>query len=231
MDAIKQMIVEPFQRFYEKIIEFLPNFLAALVILIIGCIFAGILKWVFMKIFRSIDLDKYFQRLGIMGILRKSGIDDPLSVLLSKVIKWTTVGVFIIISLYTLNSLTVERLLESFFFYLPNVFVAVLILLFGYVLSNFIGRAALIASVNAGIKVSGMIGKLVKLTIFLLAVTMALEQLGIGKGTIIIAFTLVFGGIVLALAIAFGLGGKEVAKGYLERKMKGEEKRDEISHL
>jgi hypothetical protein len=231
MDAIEQIIVEPFQRFYEKIIEFLPNLLAALVILIIGFVFAGILKWVFLKIFRSIDLDKYFQRLGIMGILRKSGIDDPFSVLLSKVIKWTTVVVFVIISLYTLNSPTVERLLESFFFYLPSVFVAALILLFGYVLSNFIGRAALIASVNAGIKVSGLIGKLVKLTIFLLAVTMALEQLGIGKGTIIIAFTLVFGGIVLALAIAFGLGGKEVAKSYLEKKMKGEEKGDEISHL
>ena len=231
MDAIKQIIVEPFQRFYEKIIEFLPSLLAALVILIIGFIFANILKWIFLKIFRSIDLDKYFQRLGIMGVLRKSGIDDPFSVLLSKVIKWTTVVVFVIISLYTLNSPTVERLLESFFFYLPNVFVAVLILMFGYVLSNFIGRAALIAAVNAGIKVSGIIGKFVKLTIFLLAVTMALEQLGIGKGTIIIAFTLVFGGIILALAIAFGLGGKEVARSYLENKMKGEEEEDEISHL
>jgi hypothetical protein len=231
MDAIKQIIVEPFERFYEKIIEFLPSLLAALVILIIGFIFANILKWIFLKIFRSIDLDKYFQRLGIMGVLRKSGIDDPFSVLLSKVIKWTTVVVFVIISLYTLNSPTVERLLESFFFYLPNVFVAVLILMFGYVLSNFIGRAALIAAVNAGIKVSGIIGKFVKLTIFLLAVTMALEQLGIGKGTIIIAFTLVFGGIILALAIAFGLGGKEVARSYLESKMKGEEEGDEISHL
>ncbi len=231
MNSIQQIIIEPFQRFYLKIIQFLPNLLAALVILIAGFVFAGILGWMFSRICRLLDLDKYSQRFSITEVLRKGGIEDPVSVLLSKVIKWATVAVFIIISLYTLNSPTVERLLESFFFYLPSVFVAFLVLLFGYILANFLGRAALIAAVNAGIRISGIMAKLVKLAILLLAVTMAFEQLGIGKEAIIIAFTLVFGGIVLALAIAFGLGGKEVAKGYLEKKLKGEEKRDEISHL
>ncbi len=114
---------------------------------------------------------------------------------------------------------------------LPNVFVAALILLFGYLLGNFFGRAALIASVNAGIRFSGLIGKFVKFTVFILSATMALEQLGIGRETVIIAFAIIFGGIVLALAIAFGLGGRDIAKAYLEKKMKGEEKKDEISHL
>ncbi len=231
MNSIQQVIIEPFQRFYIKIIQFLPNLLAAVVILIAGFVLAGILGWVSSRVFRSLGLDKYFHRSGTVEVLRKGGVEDPLSVLLSKVIRYGTVVIFIIISLYTLDSPTVERLLESFFFYLPSVFVAFLILLFGYILANFLGRAALIAAVNAGIMISGMIGKLVKLTILLLAVTMALEQLGIGKDTIIIAFTLIFGGIVLALAIAFGLGGKEVAKGYIESKLKGEDKRDEISHL
>ena len=126
----------------------------------------------------------------------------------------------------------IEQILERFFLYLPNIFVAVIILFFGYLLSNFLGRAALIAAVNAGWKVSGLVGRLVKLTVFLLAVTMALEQLDIGRGTIVIAFAIIFGGIVLALAIAFGLGGRDIAKEYLEKKIKGEEeKKDEISHL
>jgi hypothetical protein len=125
----------------------------------------------------------------------------------------------------------IERLLERLFLYLPNLFVAIIILLIGYLLSNFFGRAALIASVNAGLKASRLIGRFVKLTIFLLAATMALEQLGIGKETIIITFAIVFGGIVLALSIAFGLGGRHMAKEYLEKKVKGEEKKDEISHL
>ncbi|MEW6215921.1 MAG: hypothetical protein AB1478_12085, partial [Nitrospirota bacterium] len=65
----------------------------------------------------------------------------------------------------------------------------------------------------------------------LLALTMALEQLGIGRGTIVIAFAIIFGGVVLALAIAFGLGGRDIAKEYIERKIKGEERKDDISHL
>jgi hypothetical protein len=76
-----------------------------------------------------------------------------------------------------------------------------------------------------------MIGKLVRLTVFLLSVTMSLEQLGIGSGTSIIAFAIVFGGAVLALSIAFGLGGRDIAKEYLEKKIRGEEKEDEITHV
>ena len=60
---------------------------------------------------------------------------------------------------------------------------------------------------------------------------MALEQLGIGSNTIVIAFAISFGGVVLALSIAFGLGGRDIAKDYLEKKIKGEERKDEISHV
>jgi len=78
-----------------------------------------------------------------------------------------------------------------------------------------------------------MIGKAVKLTVFLFAATIALEQLGIGRETVIIAFAIIFGGIVLALAIAFGLGGRDLAREYLEKKIKKEtdEEKDEITHI
>ncbi|PIX89781.1 MAG: hypothetical protein COZ31_00170, partial [Nitrospirae bacterium CG_4_10_14_3_um_filter_44_29] len=168
---------------------------------------------------------------GVIELLRKGGIKDSVSVLLAKVIGWITIVIFAVISMRELEIPTVERLFESFLLYLPNVFVAALILLFGYLLGNFFGRAALIASVNAGIKISGLIGRFVKFTVFILSGTMALEQLGIARGTIIISFAIIFGGIVLALAIAFGLGGRDIAKEYLEKKVKGEEKKDEINHL
>jgi hypothetical protein len=127
---------------------------------------------------------------------------------------------------------TVEHLIDRMFLYLPNIFIAALILILGYILGNFFGRAALIASVNAGISSAGLMGKAVKLTVFLLSCTMALEQLGIGKDTIVIAFAIVFGGIVFAFSMAFGLGGKDIAEDFLRKKMrepKGEN--DEIDHL
>ncbi|PIV40224.1 MAG: hypothetical protein COS28_09925 [Nitrospirae bacterium CG02_land_8_20_14_3_00_44_33] len=225
------MIIEPFERFFEKVLQFLPDFLSAILIFTLGIVLGFILRAVSLRLFRTIKLDKFSERSGVVEIIQKGGIREPVSLILSRIIGWLTIISFSILSLYSLEVPAIGQILERFLLYLPNVFVAAVILFFGYFLSNFLGRAALIASVNAGFKASGLMGKFVKLTIFLLAATMALEQLGIGKETIIIAFAIIFGGIVLALAIAFGLGGRNLAKKYLEKKLlKGEDK-DDIKHL
>ncbi len=231
MNIVQRVIIEPLESLYEKILQFLPNFLTSLFIFVIGLIAGVILKLFFRKLFRALAIDSHFERFGMGELLGKGGIKEPLSVLLSRIIGWITVLIFVIIALRALDIPSVGRLFEGFFFYLPNVFVAALILFFGYLLSNFLGRAALIAAVNAGMKLSGLVGKSVRFTVFALAVTMALEQLGVGSSTIIIAFAISFGGVVLALSIAFGLGGREIAKDYLEKKFKGNEKKDEISHM
>ncbi|MBA3070719.1 MAG: hypothetical protein FP829_00850 [Nitrospirae bacterium] len=228
---LQRVIIEPFERFFEKVLQFLPDFLSAILIFALGIVLGLILRAVFLRFFRTIKLDKFSERSGMVEIIQKGGIKEPVSLILSRIIGWLTIISFSILSLYSLDVPAIGQILERFLLYLPNVFVAAVILFFGYFLSNFLGRATLIASVNAGLKASGLIGKFVKLTVFLLAVTMALEQLGIGRGTIVIAFAITFGGIVLALAIAFGLGGRNIAKDYLEKKLlKGEEK-DDIEHL
>lgn len=231
MNAFERIVIEPFDRLFERILEFLPNFLSSILILIVGIIAAGIMRWLFSRIFRALRIDRHLERIGLNETLSKGGIREPVSSLFSKGIGWITLFVFLIMSLRALDVPSVEQLFERFFLYLPNIFIAVLILFFGYMLSNFLGRAALISSVNAGIRVSGLIGTLVRLTVFLLSLTMALEQLGIGSSTIIIAFAIVFGGVVLALSIAFGLGGRDMAKEYLEKRIRGAEKEDEINHL
>jgi len=228
---LQRVIIEPFERFFEKVLQFLPDFLSAILIFTLGIVLGFILRAVSLRLFRTIKLDKFSERSGVVEIIQKGGIRETVSLILSRIIGWLTIISFSILSLYSLEVPAIGQILERFLLYLPNVFVAAVILFFGYFLSNFLGRAALIASVNAGFKASGLMGKFVKLTIFLLAATMALEQLGIGKETIIIAFAIIFGGIVLALAIAFGLGGRNLAKKYLEKKLlKGEDK-DDIKHL
>lgn len=231
MNILERVIIEPFEGLYEKVLQFLPNLLASILLVIAGIILGTVLKAIFLRVFKAFNIDKHSERFGMVEILNKGGIKDPLSLLLSKAIQWIIIFVFIVISLRALNVPAVENLFERFFLYIPNVLVAALVLFLGYLLSNFLGRAALIASVNAGIKISGLIGKFVKFTVMILSSTMALEQLGIGKETVIIAFAIIFGGIVLAFAIAFGLGGRDIAKEYLENKIKGEEKKDDIKHL
>jgi hypothetical protein len=229
---LQTVVIEPFNRFLEKVLTFLPDLLSSIFIFISGILLGLILKTIFLRIFRAIRIDRFSERSGFAEMLKRGGIKEPISLLVSRIIGWLTVISFSILSLRSLNVPAIERILEKFILYLPNVFVAAVILFIGYLLGNFLGRTALVAAVNAGMKLAGLMGRLVKLTVFLLALTMALEQLGIGRKTIVITFAIIYGGIVLALAIAFGLGGKDVAKEYLEKKIKGEEeKKDEISHL
>lgn len=228
---LQRLIIEPFDKFYDKIIQFLPNFFIAVILLIVGFVAGFVLKMLFLKLFRAFNVDKFSERSGVVEMMKKSGIREPVSDLLSRLIGWIVVIFFAGISMSSLQVPTMDKLLESFLLYIPNIFIAGLILMIGYLVANFLSRTALIASVNAGIKISGVIGKFVKFTVFILSLTMALEQLGIGKETVIIAFTVVFGGVVLAISVAFGLGGRDLAKDYLEKKILKEEERDDIQHL
>ena len=232
MNIFKRAIKEPFENLYERVLQFLPNFLTSLVLLTAGILLGCLFRIIFDKVLKAARIDRLSEKSGINELLQKGGINEPLSALLSRIFGWLIIFIFIFIALRALEVPAVLQLLERFLLYLPNVVVAALILLFGYLLSNFLGRATLIASVNAGIKISGLIGKLVKLAILVLAITMSLEQLGIGRGTITIAFAVILGGVVLALALAFGFGGRDLAKEYLEKRIRrGEENKDEINHL
>lgn len=231
MNIFQRLIAQPVTEFIDKLIQFLPNLFSSIFLLIIGLVVAWVLKNILARMFRFFNLDEISERSGINKVIARGGIREPFSNLLARFVGWVVILAFVIIALNALNVLAIERLFEKFFLYLPNVFVALLIIIFGSILGNFFGRTALIASVNAGLKVSGLVGRGVKLAIFLFSLSIALEQLGIGKDTVIISFAIVFGGIVLALSLAFGLGGRDIAKDYLEKRIKGEEQKDEISHL
>ncbi len=228
---IDKIFVMPLQSFGEKLVKFLPDLLSAVLILVAGFVLGLLLKAALVRFFRAIGLDRFSQRSGVMAALQKGGIREPASLLLSRLFAWLVIISFSILAMRALKLVEIDRILERFLLYIPSVFIAGVIILFGYILGNFLGRAALIAAVNAGVKVSGLISRLVKITVFLLATTMALEQLGIGSGTIVVAFAIILGGLVFAFALAFGLGGKEIAKNYLEKRLKGDETKDEISYL
>lgn len=221
----------PFRNFLAKLSDFLPSLFTCLVLIIAGLLIAWLIKTVLVRVLRLLKVDALSERAGIAQVLGKGGIKDPLSGLTGRLFYWIVLISFIIMGLDALRVPAVNELMKSFFLYLPNVIVSAVVIVFGYIISNFLGRAALIASVNAGVRVSGLIGKLVQYAVFFLSVVMALELLGIGKETVLVAFAIMFGGVVLALAIAFGLGGKEMAKDYIEGKMKEKGQRDEIEHV
>ena len=230
---IEKIVIQPLRDVTQKLVAFLPNFLTGIVVFIFGLVLAWLVKILVVRIIRLLKLDSAFARSGVTDALQKMAVKDTPAKLIGRMFYWLVVIVFFVLSLSVMRVPVIDRLLERFLLYLPNIFVALVILAIGYFLSNFLGRAALIASVNAGVKLSCLLSKGVKTVIMLFAFVMAFEQLGIGRSTVIGAFEIVFGGVVLALALAFGLGGKDLARTLLEKRFKkdGDGERDELKHL
>jgi fucose permease len=105
----------------------------------------------------------------------------------------------------------------------------------GYFVSRFLGRATLIALVNSQYRSARLIAFLVRGIILIFFIAVATDYIGVGRGIVEATFAIILGGFVLALAIAFGLGGRDIARETLERKLRSLEERkresDEISHL
>ena len=233
MNIIQKIIVEPIKKSLENIIVFLPNILTSFLLFILGIGVSFVVKVILERFFKAIGLDRFSASFGFRELLTRGGIKDSLSVLLAKFTGGMVFLVFTLLSMKALEIMVVEKLIERFLFYLPNIVIALLILLLGWLLGNFSGRTVLIAAVNSGMRFSRLMAAFVKYFILIVAATMALEHVGIGKETVEIAFAVLFSGMVFAVSLAFGLGGKDLAKKYLEEKIRGEQEKDHdgISHL
>jgi hypothetical protein len=140
-----------------------------------------------------------------------------MSELLSRSLFWVTWFAFILIGLSVLGVASLQAQISRLLQFLPEVFIAILILFLGVAIANFLSRAALLAAVNAGLPSARIISWAIRFVIWILAITMTLEELGLAKQTVIAAFSIVFGATMLGLAIAFGLGGQDLARRFLER--------------
>ncbi len=230
-EIFEKLLMAPLHRFFDRTMEFLPNLVSAILILLIGFAAGWLADVVLKRLFLVIKLDTLSERTGLRDILSQGGLQEPFSRLLARIIGGSIVFFFFLVSLDNLEFGIIQDLIQRLLHYLPNVFIALIILVLGYMLGNFLGRASLIAAVNAGMRISGPVGNGVRYLIYLIGLSMALEQLGIGRDTVLVSFGIIFSGIVLALAIAFGLGGKDTAREYLKKKLKKEDLSDDIRHL
>jgi hypothetical protein len=115
---------------------------------------------------------------------------------------------------------------QEFFRFVPRFLVALLVLALGFLIGNFVWRATLLASVNAGVPGARLLSGSLRLLVIAVAVVMALEQLRLATTVVLTAFAISFGALMLGLAIAFGLGGRDAARALLERQFRAQEARD-----
>jgi hypothetical protein len=228
-------ITDSFNKFLGKVTTFLPNLLAMITIIIIGFFIAWILKKFLFRFLKAIQFDRVSERWGLPHILSKGGVIYSPADLLSRFFYWVIVLITLILGINALEVAATQNFISHFFNYLPHLFAAMIILAIGYLIAIFLGQATLIAAVNAQMESAKILSRAVRWFIIILSLTMTLYHLGIAEKVIVAAFSITFGGIVLALAIAFGWGGKELAKNFLEKLSKGRDEgdkgQDHISHI
>jgi hypothetical protein len=225
--------ISPLREFAKQVGAFLPHLLAMIVILAVGILIAWAIKSLVFRLLTTVKFDQFCGRTGFSQTLGKGGISESPSGLVSRITYWAITLIFLILGLGALDLKPVDQFVAQSLSYLPHLVVAVVILIVGFLLGNFFGRATLIAAVNAQIAQARILARGVRLAVILFALAMAFEQMGIATAVIVAAFSITFGGVVFALSIAFGLGAKDAAKEFIERRIKREQaqKEEDFSHL
>lgn len=197
--------------------RFVPNFVAAVVIFLVGWAIAGLLAKVVAQIIRSVKLDSLLRSARVEDLLKRGGFNLDSGAFLGGLVKWFLIIVFLVASLDALGLNQVNVFLQRVLIYLPDVIAAVLILLSAVLIAEFLHRIVLGTAQAAGVKHASLLATVTRWIIWIFAVLMALFQLGIAAPFVQTLFT----GVVVALAIgfglSFGLGGQDAAARFIEK--------------
>ena len=224
VDIWSQVLTESFRNLWVGVIGFVPNLIVALLIVVIGWAIGALLGRVVSQIIKSLRLDEGLRKAGLEEFLSRGGINLNSGAFLGGLVKWFVMLVFLIGALDVLRLTQVTEFLKNILAYIPQVIVAVLILLAAGVIGDALRKVVVSSAKTAEVKSSGFLGSVTKWAIWVFAILVALSQLGIAPVIINTLFTGFVVALSLAFGLAFGLGGQETAARILDKVGK------EISH-
>ncbi len=227
-------LLEPLGILTQKLLAMLPNLFAMGVIFVAALFLAWMSGQATERLLRVLRIDLLSQRIGLTTALVRGGVKTQPSYLVGRMVFWIVSALGIIASLAVLQLDPVNKFVESLLAYLPYFLTSLFIVGGGFLVSNFVSQAVLIAAVNAGLPPARLLAAGTRWGIQVAAIAMALEQLGIAETIVVVGFGITFGGIVLAMALAFGLGAQNLAKEFLEQRFSSKGKQgstDDLRHL
>lgn len=213
--------------------HFLPRVIVMLILALVGWVIAYVVKVVLRSFLRLVKFDKLSENAGASQLLSKAALPSATE-MLSRFVFWVAWLGFILLGVSVLGILGLQEQIARVFLFLPRLFVALLILFFGLLAASFFSRAALLAAVNANMPSPRVLSLAVRTIIIVFVFSVVFEELGLAETTMLVAFGLAFGALMLGLAIAFGIGGRDLAQRFLEKKVfrgKKQENEDELSPL
>ena len=216
-------------RIVDGIANFLPGVLALLLLLVVALIVAVFVRYAVFRALTGLDFDRRAEVLGVsIAGWTPSG---SASKLVAAVAYWTVLLIGLLLGLTALDAALLSGFAAAALEYVPHLVAALVILLLGGVVARFLARAVLIEAVNMGFQSARLFSLGVKWMVLMIAAAMALDHIGIGRTTLRLAFGIVFGGVVLAVALAVGLGAKDAVSRALERRTRTPSREDRLDHV
>jgi hypothetical protein len=232
-DQVGQALSASMTSMLSKLASLLPGTVALIAALLISALFAWIVATILRRFLRSVDFDHRVVQWGFPALVQWTSPTSPTE-LATRAIAWMIMLIGLLIGISAFDATLTSELVLRIFGYLPNVLAAIVVLGAGNIIARFLARSILIGAVNMNLQYARLLSAGVKWLVNVLAVAMALEHLSIGGGIIRLAFGILFGGIVLALALAVGLGSKELVSRSLDReasKAASQSMREPVGHM
>jgi flagellar biosynthesis protein FliQ len=216
MDRFEVML-EPVRVFMRQVGDFLPRLALALLVLLAGWMVAKMVRFAISRGLRAVNFNVLTERAGMDGFLRDGGVGADTTEILALLFYWLVILAALVIGFNLLGLTYITDLLGRVVLFVPRVMVALLILAFGAYFARFVGAAVSAYCRNIHLQDADLLGRLAQYAILTFVVLIALDQVSVGGDIVRQSFLIVLAGVVFALALAFGLGGKDWAAELLER--------------
>jgi hypothetical protein len=216
-------------RIVDSVANFLPGALVFLVLLVGALAVALVLRYTLRRALEGLDFDRRAELLGIS--LADWTPSRSASALIASAAYWTILALGLLFGLTALDATLPSQFAVSVLQYVPHLMAALAILVIGGIVARFLARAILIGAVNMGVQHARLLSMTVKWLVLIVAAAMALDHVGIGRTVLLLAFAILFGGAVLAIALAVGLGARDVVGRALERQLREPARDDKLDHV
>jgi hypothetical protein len=210
------LIFEPVRQMLTRIMAYLPILLGALVIFVVGWLIAKAIRRVVDWVLRAVHFDAMAEKAGINEVLRKGDFTIQARELVSGLVYWLAMIMVLVMTVDALGLPKASDVLASLFAYVPKVIAALLVLIVAMFVASFVSGIVRIAAANANLPRPHLFAGICRWAIIIFASIISLVELGVAPLLVTATFNIILGGVVLALALAFGLGGRIAAAKYLE---------------
>src|ERR687889_1837440 len=204
-------LFQPLQNALSTFLSYLPQLIGAIVILIIGYIVAKVLEAVVGRVLQAIGFDSWMERGGIKQFFDRAETKHTPATIIGKLVFWFVFIIALTMAADALGIPQVSAVLAQLIAFIPSIIAAILILVLAALLANFV------SGIVRGATGSDILSSIARYAIIVYAVFAALTQLGIAVQLTANTFLILLGAVALAAAIAFGIGGREVAREILEK--------------